>query len=76
MMTGTFLNDQTSKNAAIKREILRLCIKHGKSSIGDFSRGLGISVPTITKLVGELIDDGFLQDEGKLGSSGGRRPSI
>lgn len=75
-MTGTFLNDKSNKNAATKREILRLCIQNNSHSIGDFSKGLGISVPTVTKLVGELIDEGFLQDEGKLGTSGGRRPSI
>lgn len=75
-MTQTFLNDTNSKNAAVKREILRLCIIHKNYSIADFSKALGISVPTITKLIGELIDDNFLQDEGKIGTSGGRRPSV
>jgi len=75
-MANTFLNDSTSKNAQIKREIIRLCISHEDSSISYFSKSLGISVPTITKLIGELIDDGFLLDEGKIGTSGGRRPSI
>ena len=75
-MTINFLSDGSSKNSQIKRAILRLCISHDESSISFFSKTLGISVPTITKLIGELIDDGFLLDEGKLGTSGGRRPSI
>ena len=75
-MTPTFLNDPGSKNAALKREILRLCIIHNNYSIADFSRALGISVPTITKLIGELMEENFLQDEGKVGTSGGRRPSV
>ena len=75
-MTNTFLNDNSSKNAAAKRAILRLCITHEESSISYFSKTLGISVPTVTKLIAELIDDGFVQDEGKIGTSGGRRPSI
>ena len=75
-MTGTFLSDKTSKNAQIKREILRKCILNGNSSIAEFSRDLSISVPTATKLVGELIAEGFVRDEGKVGTSGGRRPSI
>ena len=75
-MTNSFLNDSSSKNAFIKRAILRLCISHEDSSISYFSKTLGISVPTITKLIGELIDEGFLLDEGKIGTSGGRRPSI
>ena len=75
-MTNNFLNDTSGKSAQIKRQILRLCISHEESSISYFSKTLGISVPTITKLIGELIEDGFLLDEGKIGTSGGRRPSI
>lgn len=75
-MANSFLNDTTGKNAQIKRDILRLCISHNDSSISYFSKTLGISVPTITKLISELISDGFLLDEGKIGTSGGRRPSI
>lgn len=72
----TFLNDTNSKNASIKRDILRHCIQKESFSISDLSKELNISVPTITKFVGELMDDGFVKDEGKLGTSGGRRPSI
>ena len=75
-MTNSFLSDTSGKNAQIKRQILRLCIEHDECSISYFSKTLGISVPTITKLIGELIDDGYLLDEGKIGTSGGRRPSI
>ena len=75
-MTNTFLSDDTSKSALAKREILRLCITHEESSISFFSKTLGISVPTVTKLISELKEDGFILDEGKIGTSGGRRPSI
>ena len=75
-MTNTFLNDDSSKSALAKREILRLCITHEESSISFFSKTLGISVPTVTKLISELKEDGFILDEGKIGTSGGRRPSI
>ena len=75
-MTNTFLNDDTSKSALAKRDILRLCITHEESSISFFSKTLGISVPTVTKLISELKEDGFILDEGKIGTSGGRRPSI
>ena len=75
-MPKSFLNDTSSKNATTKREIIRLCIVNNTHSIADFSKSLGLSVPTTTKFVGELIEEGFLQDEGKIGTSGGRRPSI
>lgn len=68
-------NDTSLKNAATKRDILRLCIANSNYSIADFSHDLGISVPTITKLIGELIAEGYLQDEGKIGTTGGRRPN-
>lgn len=75
-MPYTFLDETISKSSSIKRSILKLCIQHGTYSIADFSKDLGISVPTITKLIGELMTEGFIQDEGKIGTSGGRRPSI
>ena len=76
IMPNSFLNDISGKSANVKREILRLCIAHNNYSIADFSRALGISVPTITKFVSELIDENFIKDEGKVGTSGGRRPSV
>lgn len=75
-MPASFLTDFESKNAAAKREIIRCCIQQGEVSIAFLSKSLGISIPTVTKLVSELISDGFIQDRGKIGTSGGRRPSI
>ena len=71
-----FLADAESKNAILKKKIIRLCIKGGRYSIADFSREINASVPTVTKLIGELIEDGFILDLGKQGTAGGRRPSI
>ncbi len=58
-----------------QRGIIRLCIRKGACSIADFSKELSISVPTATKIVSQLIEDGYLQDCGKVGTNGGRRPS-
>jgi transcriptional regulator of PTS gene len=75
-MRTNFLNNPESKNSALKREILRLCIIKGGYSIADLSRDTGTSVPTVTKFIGELMEEGFIQDLGKQGTAGGRRPSI
>ena len=75
MSTKTLLTD-SSKNADIKRHILRLCILNDNYSIADLSRELNTSVPTVTKIIGELIEEGYMMDMGKVGTSGGRRPSI
>lgn len=75
MNNKSFLSD-SSKSSMAKREILRLCILKENYSIADFSREINTSVPTVTKLISELIEDGFMLDMGKIGTSGGRRPSI
>ena len=72
----TFLNNIEGKGAIMKQKILGLCINDGDFSIAEFSKELNASIPTVTRLIGELIEDGFLEDLGKTGTSGGRRPSI
>ena len=59
----------------VQKGIIELCIKNGDCSIADFSKDLSVSVPTVTKLVSELISDGYRVDKGKVGTSGGRRPN-
>ncbi|MBR5275205.1 MAG: ROK family protein [Bacteroidales bacterium] len=75
-MNDTFLSNIDGKNAILKKQMIALCISEGDYSIADLSKELNTSIPTITKLVGELIDEGFLVDMGKQGTNGGRRPSI
>ncbi len=75
-MRETFLDKKDNKNSLLKKKILYLCIEHGELSIAALSEAIGASVPTVTKLIGELMDDGFMVDMGKSGTSGGRRPSI
>lgn len=75
-MRTTFLDKRENKNSILKKYILSLCIEHGEYSISELSKHLNTSVPTVTKLIQELIDEGFMIDLGKQGTSGGRRPSI
>ncbi len=75
-MTTRSIIDENGKNAALKREILRLCILNESYSIADLSKEIDTSVPTVTKVIGELINDNYMLDLGKIGTSGGRRPSI
>ena len=75
-MKTSFLSSIDGRNSFLKKEIIALCINDGDYSLADLSKELNTSIPTITKLVGELIDEGFLVDMGKQGTTGGRRPSI
>lgn len=72
----SFLNNIDGKNARLKRRTIALCMNEGDYSLADLSKELNTSIPTITKLVGELMEEGFLMDMGKQGTNGGRRPSI
>ena len=65
-----------SKTAILKQEIIRHYISSGNFSIPSLSQEMCLSVPTITKLVRELMDEGFVDDFGKQGTAGGRLPSI
>ena len=75
-MRATFLDKKDNKNSLLKKTILHLCIERGEHSIAALSEAIGASVPTATKLIGELMDEGFMIDMGKSGTSGGRRSSI
>ena len=75
-MSNSFPNRIDGKNSVLKRQILSLCINEGDYSLADLSKELNTSIPTITKLVGELIDEGFLKELGKIDTNGGRRPSV
>lgn len=75
-MNRSFLSNIDGKNAILKKRIIARCINEDGYSIADLSKELNTSIPTITKLVGELMDERFLVDMGKQGTNGGRRPSI
>lgn len=65
-----------TKSAALKLNIIRYYINNGENTLAELGREMFLSVPTVTKLVGELMEDGFVVDFGKQETSGGRRPNI
>lgn len=68
--------DKGSKNALIKKRIISHYIRNGNSTITDLSKEMELSVPTITKFIDEMCEDGFLNIYGKLETSGGRHPNL
>lgn len=65
-----------SKNALMKKKIITHYIYSGNSTITDIAKELDLSVPTVTKFIGEMCEDGYLNDYGKLETSGGRYPNL
>jgi transcriptional regulator of PTS gene len=77
-MKHTFIEEIElgSKNALIKINIIRYYINNGENTLADLGKEMELSVPTVTKLVGELIDEGYVVDFGKQETNGGRRPNV
>jgi transcriptional regulator of PTS gene len=65
-----------SKNAQMKLNIIKNFIRKGDNTISELGKDLELSIPTITKLIGELIDEGYVIDFGKQESQGGRKPNV
>lgn len=65
-----------SKNALLKKKIITHYIYNGCSTITDLSKELDLSVPTVTKFISEMCEEGYINDYGKLETSGGRHPSL
>ncbi|SKA73521.1 Sugar kinase of the NBD/HSP70 family, may contain an N-terminal HTH domain [Clostridium sp. USBA 49] len=59
-----------------KKRIINLLSKERELTKLDISRKLDISVPTVTTIVGELIEEGIVEEAGVATSTGGRKPVI
>lgn len=77
-----FFNNQATekglshKNNLIKRNIIAYMAINGEVTLAELTKELKISVPTITKLVQELVDENIVSDLGKVETQGGRRPNV
>ena len=67
---------QGIRSASLKKDIICYYINNGDYTLADLGKELNFSVPTVTKMVGELIEDGIVMDFGKMETPGGRRPNI
>lgn len=70
------LHGISHKNNLIKRNIIAYMAVNGESTLSELTKELHISVPTITKLVQELVDENIVTDLGKVETPGGRRPNV
>ena len=65
-----------TKSALLKKKIITHYIYNGSSTITDLSKELDLSVPTVTKFISEMCEEGYINDYGKLETSGGRHPNL
>ncbi|MDO5017162.1 MAG: ROK family transcriptional regulator [Porphyromonas sp.] len=70
------LFDTNPKNLQYKRVIVEYLVENGPETLPILAKHVGVSVPTISKMVGELVDHGLLKNFGKLEASTGRHPYL
>lgn len=77
-MTEKLLNEikKGTKNALIKRDIVRHYIANGNSTLTDLAHNINLSIPTVTRFIGEMCKEGYIQDFGKLETAEGRHPNL
>ncbi len=75
MVKNFFLkNEKSPKNIQIKKDIINHFISTGNDTIAELSRELDLSVPTVTKFITELKEQGLIAEFGKVHTPGGRHP--
>ena len=77
MVKNFFLkSDKSPKNIQIKKDIITHFITSGNDTIAELAKELDLSVPTVTKFIAELTDQGLIDEFGKIHTAGGRHPSV
>ena len=68
--------EKNTKINQIKKEIISYFLNNGKNSISELSKELDLSVPTVTKLINNMSEDGLISDYGKIQTPEGRHPNV
>ena len=58
----------------LKKSIIKRLTLSGMATIAELCKETDFSIPTVTKIISELIEEGIVFEEGKVGTAGGRRP--
>ena len=75
-MLNIFNLDNDSKSVHFKKNILKYFVVNGNSTIQELTKEINLSIPTITKVVGELQNSGYVNEYGKQETGEGRRPIL
>ena len=75
-MTTKFLlsSDDNTRSGLLKKKIIHYYMANGDATIAEVCKEMNLSIPTVTKLISELQEDGYILDFGKQETSGGRKP--
>ena len=65
-----------NKKPSVQGKLLEQFISHGASTIPEMSKAIGVSLPTTTSALNELIKEGLAREIGKKDNSSGRIPMV
>lgn len=66
----------TLKLIKLKKSIIKHLTLNGEGTIAELCKETDFSIPTVTKIISELIEEGIIFETGKVDTAGGRRPSL
>ena len=64
------------KKCSVPYRLLEHFIANGASTIPEMSKGIGVSLPTATNALSELMSKGLVREVGKKSDSAGRTPMV
>ncbi len=64
------------KKCSVPYRLLEHFIANGASTIPEMSKSIGVSLPTATNALGELMSKGLVREVGKKSDSAGRTPMV
>ena len=75
-MLNNFKIDNETKSGQCKKGILNYFVANGNSTIQELAKEVNLSVPTVTKALGELLNMGYINEYGKQETGEGRHPTL
>ena len=63
-MTTKFLlsSDDNTRSGLLKKKIIHYYMANGDATIAEVCKEMNLSIPTVTKLISELQEDGYILD--------------
>ena len=74
--TSYYLKLKNMKIARVKNQIIKFFIRNGNATNNDLAKEFALSVPTVSKIISEMMDEGFVNEYGKLETGEGRHPNL
>lgn len=68
--------EKGSKSAMMKKYIITDLMYNENATITDLAKKMDLSIPTITKVIDEMHEQNYVEECGKLETSGGRHPIL